>query len=800
MMRERLLLLGLCALIMVAAQGAVAQGVFNPSFEAGLDGWFTYTYFPSASGHPGNPDAGCIGSNCKFDVLYPQSVPHGANVCGMQAWGDTINGGVRQDFTWDGGPATLSVKARAYSVKFDFTEYDNGCRVRMGLFNGVIEDRELVTNWITFPWGDAWYERKFSIPGPGLYTLFIESYQPNSDAIMSTLWDNIVITPLPPVLLTSGPTVSVGDPQNPDTTIRISWTTNVPSTSRVEYGLTQSLGQSTEDTELVTQHSVLLTGLQHSSTYYFRIVSDAPDYASWISDVDTFSTPIQFSDVVTSLTPDGVGTKISWKTDVPTTTQVEYGPSTDYGNLTEEDLTLKTDHEVVLTDLPEDTVIHFRLHARNQPLYNDAVSADCTFLTLPVVSDQIRNAGFEDMQLGSHSLYPWVQYVSMVQSSGYHPIDGLIGPFAAGGSQYWFNGIQAYDGSYFLGAAANSDYKNGGVFQRVRFTPGELCTLTAHFATYRAGGADGYTRVRLGIDPNGGVNPEGPGIKWWSGFSSTNDNQWHAAAVTATAGPGGVVTLFLDIQQSYPLLWHICAIDGVTFGPPTQMSIGQLKDADDSLSAILSNKIVTHVARGQISYQGVSYRKVYIQEDDRSAGIAVLLDQSKGAIPEVGNRLTVVGSLSIRDNEAMLTAESWSVDSTQYALPEPVAVVQRSIGGSTRNQPALNSSVGLCNVGLRVKTFGRVTWADPEGYPGYEVEAYIDDGSQYIDASEFGGLKVWLEPNFDAEVYIGDYLSVTGVLTVQYYDPDGWPNGNEYHTYRVVTNSGDDWSVLPAAQ
>ena len=54
----------------------------------------------------------------------------------------------------------------------------------------------------------------------------------------------------------------------------VKWTTNIPSTSRVEYGLTTSLGTSTtEDTNLTTNHSVTIIGLTKQTRYYYKVIS-----------------------------------------------------------------------------------------------------------------------------------------------------------------------------------------------------------------------------------------------------------------------------------------------------------------------------------------------------------------------------------------------------------------------------------------------------------------------------------------------------------------------------------------------
>jgi hypothetical protein len=56
----------------------------------------------------------------------------------------------------------------------------------------------------------------------------------------------------------------------------ISWSTNLPANSRVEYGLTSSYGSLTPiDATLTTSHSVSLTGLLPCTTYHYRVISSA---------------------------------------------------------------------------------------------------------------------------------------------------------------------------------------------------------------------------------------------------------------------------------------------------------------------------------------------------------------------------------------------------------------------------------------------------------------------------------------------------------------------------------------------
>ena len=58
------------------------------------------------------------------------------------------------------------------------------------------------------------------------------------------------------------------------TSATVKWTTNIPSSSIVEYGKTTSLGTLLpENTALVTSHSITITGLSKATTYYYKVTS-----------------------------------------------------------------------------------------------------------------------------------------------------------------------------------------------------------------------------------------------------------------------------------------------------------------------------------------------------------------------------------------------------------------------------------------------------------------------------------------------------------------------------------------------
>jgi len=76
----------------------------------------------------------------------------------------------------------------------------------------------------------------------------------------------------------------------------------------------------------------------------------------------------------------GSGATITWATDEPASSQVEYGLTTEYGSLTAFDPALVTSHNVTLSGLTDSTTYHYRVRSRDASA-NLAVSEDHTFIT-----------------------------------------------------------------------------------------------------------------------------------------------------------------------------------------------------------------------------------------------------------------------------------------------------------------------------------------------------------------------------------------------------------------------------------
>ncbi|MEO5927690.1 MAG: carboxypeptidase regulatory-like domain-containing protein [Patescibacteria group bacterium] len=75
-----------------------------------------------------------------------------------------------------------------------------------------------------------------------------------------------------------------------DTSARVTWQTNEPATSRVDYGTSTSYGLSLSDPGLVFSHSIDITGLSPLTTYNFFVTSQDASGNTATSANDTFTT------------------------------------------------------------------------------------------------------------------------------------------------------------------------------------------------------------------------------------------------------------------------------------------------------------------------------------------------------------------------------------------------------------------------------------------------------------------------------------------------------------------------------
>jgi hypothetical protein len=92
------------------------------------------------------------------------------------------------------------------------------------------------------------------------------------------------------------------------------------------------------------------------------------------------TSPLLIITSISSSNITGMGATITWRTNRPADSQVEYGVTTSYGNVVSLK-TLETDHQMTLFGLSSDTLYHFRVKSKDEA-GNPAASGDLTFTTV----------------------------------------------------------------------------------------------------------------------------------------------------------------------------------------------------------------------------------------------------------------------------------------------------------------------------------------------------------------------------------------------------------------------------------
>jgi len=184
-----------------------------------------------------------------------------------------------------------------------------------------------------------------------------------------------------------------------NTTALITWKTDEPSNSMVQYGLASSIWDSytfqESDAGMVQNHSITITGLQPSTVYYFRVGStDAVGNGPWLnsrsgnpSNQVSFQsatgpdiTAPQISNLVITTTSDQTAL-VEWITDEPSNSQVHYDTKTgvwqDY-QFGESDAEMVAQHSVTITGLSPSTPYYLRVSSTDASGNNWATSATDT--------------------------------------------------------------------------------------------------------------------------------------------------------------------------------------------------------------------------------------------------------------------------------------------------------------------------------------------------------------------------------------------------------------------------------------
>lgn len=191
----------------------------------------------------------------------------------------------------------------------------------------------------------------------------------------------------PPAITVSGASCT------PNSTSAVcTWTSNVPGSSQVFYGLTSAYGSNSalqDTTTRVTSHSVTISGLAASTTYHFKVQSvdqsnntaASPDAIFTTTSGSTGNPPVISNVAAVGLTSSSA--TITWTTDTLSSSAVNYGTTNAYGTTTP---TINLNPGILLhsvtisTGLVASTTYHYQVVSTNASSQT-SMSGDFTFTT-----------------------------------------------------------------------------------------------------------------------------------------------------------------------------------------------------------------------------------------------------------------------------------------------------------------------------------------------------------------------------------------------------------------------------------
>ncbi len=182
----------------------------------------------------------------------------------------------------------------------------------------------------------------------------------------------------------------------PTSTLRFTWTTNVPATSIVYYqpnsGDSDALSSSSAD--YLTGHDIQIKDLSDQITYKLWVKSVDQYGNEAASDINTFTTPDdsrppKIKNLSIEVKSSGYGeiqkaqVVVTWETDEPASSQLEYSQGisgSDYSFRTREDQAYSTSHVVIASELDPSKIYHLRAVSRDRT-GNTGSSEDTTVIT-----------------------------------------------------------------------------------------------------------------------------------------------------------------------------------------------------------------------------------------------------------------------------------------------------------------------------------------------------------------------------------------------------------------------------------
>lgn len=184
---------------------------------------------------------------------------------------------------------------------------------------------------------------------------------------------------------------------------------------------------------------------------------------------------------------------------------------------------------------------------------------------------------------------------------------------------------------------------------------------------------------------------------------------------------------------------------------PLGMTCAYVRTLPDGSTVDIKNAIVSAV----FSADGA----IYIQDANRAAGLRIPFP---GTGLAVGDRVNATGTMSTRTLSGLPSERQITIGLVTRlsggSPPQPMAMPNLAVGGAPAGPlvPGVINGTGANNIGLLVRTYGKVTYRS-----GNLI--HVDDGSGIIDPSGRVGVMVKC-PSSSIPVAVGDTVKVTGVV------------------------------------
>jgi chitodextrinase len=498
---------------------------------------------------------------------------------------------------------------------------------------------------------------------------------------------------------TTAPIISAVSATNITTTgATIVWTTNEAANSQVLYGLDTGYSQATTlNPSLVTSHGETLTGLQPGTLYHYSVAS-ADGSANTASSADfTFTTvtPDVTPPVISAVNATAItvaGATITWTTNEPSDTQVNYGLTTSYGSATPLNPAAVTSHSQPITGLQPNTTYHYQVLSKDAS-GNAAASSDATFTT-PADPDP----GVPSSGLVSRWKFSAGSGTVAADATGSNP--ATLTGFAC--TTLDCNATSGWASAGKFGKAINMDGSNDVVNAGTGASLNDLASFTYSVWIYprsngegnagrivdKAGGS-GFKRLRLNNSPSasfyGQVKLSTTNAVATSAANAVTLNQWQHVAMTFDAS-----TRILKIYKN-----GVQVASGTGTGTPVSEASGAF--------------VIGNTAGGTNTFNGLIDDVLLYNRALSQTEIQTLASGAPDAGPPV---ISAVNATNVTQTSATIT---WSTDELADTRVEYGTTA--SYGSSTTLDAALVTahSIGLSGLSVSTTYHYRVHSRDSSG-------------------------------------------------------------------------------------